>query len=114
HISPVLDLEPNSFPDCVRPIGYPIAVTWLVTEKKVPKPTSVIEVTASGADPVSCNKHPRPNDDSFRNRIAQGDIDEVVAARDTAPQIWDSSEPSFNCSPGVWHRHQGDFRDIHF
>ena len=58
-------------------------------------------MTAGGADSLSRNQHARTNDYSFVNRIAQGNIDKLAAAHESASEIAHGSETCFDSSARV-------------
>ena len=69
-------------------------------------------MAAGRADPISRDQHPRTDDNSLRDRIAQRDIDKITAASKTAAQIAHRGEARFDRDPRVGDRHQRELGDI--
>src|SRR4029077_6905858 len=89
------------FSRLVRAIDNSIRVIRFTPEKEITKSAGWIEVTAGGADSLGCNQHARTNDYSFVNRIAEGNIDKLAAAHESAPEIAYGSETCFDSGARV-------------
>lgn len=103
NVGAVLDLKADCFADRIGTVGDAVSIVGLAPKKKIAEPGGVIEVAAGRADAISGDEHARPDNDSFRDRIAQRHVDELVTAPEPAAEIAHGGEAGFDGGACVRH-----------
>jgi hypothetical protein len=68
-------------------------------KQQIAKPSRGVEMPTRRANPVGRHEHPRARHNTVIDRIAQGDIDELLAPDKPAPQIAHRCKSRLHCHP---------------
>ena len=109
HIRAIFHFEAHRLANLVRTIDNAVRVVRFAPKKQIAITTRRIKMTARRADSFGRNQHPRADDDSFVDRVAQRNIDKLAAAHIA------TSDVAHRCESGFHGRTCEDARpDRHF